>query len=113
MLCHFHTEDARRARNGSDAAPAVASRPAATGSFEFRAHALLKFGHHVDEALAAYQPARARLEEAWRHWQEAIVQLPGAPAVNGELDTAAANGLLTGALTRADTGRHETRPETT
>jgi hypothetical protein len=81
----------------------------ATGSFEFRAHALLKFGHQVDEALAAYQPARARLEEAVRRWQEAVAALPA----NGELDTTAANGLLTGALARGDTGRHEPRAERT
>jgi hypothetical protein len=38
------------------------------GSFEFRAHSLLELGRQVDEAVAAYQPAREALEEAWRRW---------------------------------------------
>jgi hypothetical protein len=64
----------------------TASQPAATGSFEFRAHSLLALGRQVDKAFADYQPARARLEEAWRRWQEAIAQLHAAPTANGELD---------------------------
>jgi hypothetical protein len=39
--------------------------------------------------------------------REAIAQLAADPTLNGELDDTAANGLLTGALARADTGRHE------
>jgi hypothetical protein len=107
MLCRFHTEEARRARNGSDAASAVASRPAPAGSFEFRARSLVKLGQQLDEAFAAYQPARAKLEEAVRRWHEVAAALPA----NGELDACAANRLLTRPLARADTGRHETRAE--
>jgi hypothetical protein len=36
-------------------------------------------------------------------WQEAISQLPAAPAANGELDKAAANRLRTGGLAQAVT----------
>jgi hypothetical protein len=49
-----------------------------------------------------------------RDAREALrLAIDAAPAANGELDAAAANGLLTGGLARADTGRHDTRPETT
>jgi hypothetical protein len=58
LLCRFHTEEARRARNGSAVAPVTTP----TGSFEFRAHSLLALGRHVDDAFADYQPARARLD---------------------------------------------------
>jgi hypothetical protein len=103
MLCRLCTEEAKREkrRNGSAAAPLVVASPAPSGSFEFRAHGLLKLGRQVDEAFAAYRPAREALEEAWRRWQEAIAQLPAAP--NGELDGAAANRLLTNGLAQAVT----------
>ena len=88
----------------------LAGAGAAPPSFEFRAHTLVSLGHQVDEAAAAataYEPARARLEEAIRRWREAVAQLPAGPTLNGELDAASANALLTGALARGDTGRHE------
>lgn len=54
----------------------------------------LALGRKVDEAFAAYQPAREALEEAWRRCQEAIARLPA----NGELDAAAANGFANGSV---------------
>lgn len=89
-------------------------QPASAGSFEFRAHSLLAVGRQVGEAFADYQPARTRLEEAWRRCgrKRSPSCLPPRTG-NGELDAAAANRLLTGALARADKGRHETAAETT
>jgi hypothetical protein len=110
MLCRLCTEEARekarRARHDG-AAPACpspmvreAAKPAL--SFERRAASLVEVGHWLDEAWAAYQPARAALEEATQAWREAVAQLPGS-AVNGEIDAVAANRLLTNGLAQAVT----------
>ena len=105
MLCRLCTDEARekaRARqNGTAPNPEPVPAKALPLSFEVRATSLLELGRQLDEATA-YRPARQAVEHAARRWREAVAQLPGA-AVNGEVDEAAANRLLTHGLAQAVT----------
>ena len=86
MLCRLCTDDAKAAKrasqNGavaevpSDAiqTPVEPAQPAP--SFERRAATLVETGQQLDTALAAYQSARAALEEATRAWREAELDRP-------------------------------------
>jgi hypothetical protein len=100
------------------AAPAAPSSPAPPGSFEFRARSLLTLGRQVDQAFAAYQPAREALEEAWRRWQEAIVHCatvrpktaPGSVACATRETAVAAMAMLLERLERSPASAAGSRP---
>lgn len=82
LLCRFHTEEARRkaqrARfNGDGLIHDLERSETVVGkaSHEFCAAGLVALGKQLDEALAAYEQAPVKLEEAQRRWDAAVAQL--------------------------------------
>ena len=110
MLCRLCTEEARekarRARQNVNAPIAEEAQVKPAASFARHAETLVDLGQSLDDALAAYHPARRALEDATLAWREAIARPPGA-VTSGKPDAAAANRLLTNGVS---TGRHGRRP---
>jgi N-acetylneuraminic acid mutarotase len=82
MLCSFHTQEAReKARlsryNGDGPIHNLERSETVVGkaSHEFRAAGLVALGKQLDEALAAYEEAPIKLEEAQRRWNQAVDSL--------------------------------------
>jgi hypothetical protein len=82
MLCSFHTQEVReKARlsryNGDGPIHDLERSETVVGkaSHEFRAAGLVALGKQLDEALAAYEQAPVKLEEAQRRWDAAVAQL--------------------------------------
>jgi hypothetical protein len=82
MLCHFHTEEARKnarlsSSNGDASAYDLGHERDRVGkaSHEFRAAGLVALGKQLDEAMAACEQAPIKLEEARRRWDRAVAVL--------------------------------------